>query len=83
MHSAFEQLQGFFTDHNCDWEKGLKFVEPCYHVIEPETILARHHQLAVLLQPDFAPLARCPKGLDHQLYLKMRSQERLDNLLRD
>ena len=80
---AFEQFEDIMLRRKCDWQKGLRFAEPSYHFIEPETLIGRHHQISVCLQPDYAPLAKCPEGLDKQLYLKARSQERLDNILCD
>ena len=80
---AMEQFYAFLVSHHCDWEKGLRYCEQMYHRIEPETLLGRHHQIAISLNPSLKGQEEINEGFDKQLYLKARSQERLDCVLRD
>ena len=83
LPDAFDQFHAILVAHHCDWEHGLKICEPMYHPVKPETLLGRHHQLAISLNPSLKGQETLNEGFDKQLYLKARSQERLDCVLRD
>lgn len=81
-HDAYEQLREIFEAHHSDWEKGLKFVEPQQSDVQPEQILARHHQILVNQDMVAARVCFCPPEWDNAIYTHERALERMDHFSR-